>query len=273
MAPARGPAQARGSRRYRRSSRPAERLVNWVDLREGPFTATEAPPRSPRPFPVNPGRHHRGVAFRDERAVAKPGLGARQAGDARQFAAEGHAGAVEKTARDLGEGRGPADAPRQRLGEAAHAQGVDVGEGRLVVDGTRDDEHGGLELVESPREGGAVAYARIGLEVGGAHLPFTAEDAQQPSGRSAEARRLSGTAQAPDGVEIRDHARRDEGGFPAGQLAVVDTAAVDQLVFQHPGERRFGVLLDIAGQDGVAPAADRDVRATAPDGASRSGRR
>ena len=47
--------------------------------------------------------------------------------------------------------------------------------------------------------------------------------------------------------------------LPRASLRVVDLAAPTDLVLQHPGERRLGVLLHVARHHGVAPAADGDV--------------
>ena len=91
-----------------------------------------------------------GVAFGDEGAVAAAGVGAGQAGDSRQLAGHGHAGAVEEAARDLAQRGLRTHAPAERVRKPADAQRPDVGELRLVVDLARHHEHRRLELVHRP---------------------------------------------------------------------------------------------------------------------------
>ena len=57
-----------------------------------------------------------------------------------------------------------------------------------------------------------------------------------------------------------DHARREKHRPAAGKLGVVHPPAAQDLVLERPGERRFGIFLDVTRQHGVAPAADGDVQ-------------
>jgi hypothetical protein len=61
-------------------------------------------------------------------------------------------------------------------------------------------------------------------------------------------------------MKAGDHARREKHRFPARELGVIHLAAPKDLVFQHPGERRLHVLLDVAGHHRVAAATDRHVK-------------
>ncbi|PYR90532.1 MAG: hypothetical protein DMF84_20025 [Acidobacteria bacterium] len=60
-------------------------------------------------------------------------------------------------------------------------------------------------------------------------------------------------------MEIADHARRNEQCPRAGELAVIQLAAADEIVLEPPGVRRLGIFLDVPRHDGVTAAADRHV--------------
>jgi len=58
----------------------------------------------------------------------------------------------------------------------------------------------------------------------------------------------------------------------ARELGVVDPAAADDLILQHPGQRGLGVLLHVPRHHGVAAPADRDVeRRPRPPGIGQAG--
>ncbi len=126
-------------------------------------------------------RHHRRVAFGDQRAVAASRFLARQSCHTCQLARDGHARSGEEAPGDLAQGGVPADPSAQRGGEAAGAERPEIRELRLVVDGARDHDHRGLKLVERPGERRAIRDARFGAQVCGAHLPLVAEHAQDRS--------------------------------------------------------------------------------------------
>ena len=48
--------------------------------------------------------------------------------------------------------------------------------------------------------------------------------------------------------------------LPRRKFRVVNLAASNDLVFEVPGQRRLGILLNVARHDGVAPPADGDVQ-------------
>ena len=89
-------------------------------------------PRNGADQPIRPARRHRRVAFRDERAVAEPGVAAGESRHARQFAGHGHPGAIQKAARDFPKRGLAADTLAQRVGESADPERPDVGELRLI---------------------------------------------------------------------------------------------------------------------------------------------
>ena len=73
-------------------------------------------------------------------------------------------------------------------------------------------------------------------------------------------------------MKIRNHARREEHGFAARELGVVDLAAPDELVLQLPGQRGFRIFLHVARQYGIAAPADGHVeRRPGPPRISESG--
>ena len=158
------------------------------------------------------------------------------------------------TERDLA-----SDAGAQLNRKAADAQRPDVGEFRLIEDGTRDHEHRCLELVQRSRERGAIGHARVLPEIGGRHLPFAAQRAEDRLRLPAESTRLLGAAHPPHRVEVRDHPRGQERRPAARQLRVVELAARDDLVLQRPGQRGLLVLLDVPGKHRVAPSAHGDI--------------
>src|SRR2546427_9194610 len=55
-------------------------------------------------------------------------------------------------------------------------------------------------------------------------------------------------------------ARRDKHRTTAREFRVVNAAAAHDFVLEVPGEARLFILLDVAGQTNIPPAADRDVQ-------------
>ncbi len=205
------------------------------------------------------GRHRR-EAVGDQGPVAEAGFRARDAGDAGQLARHGHPRPGEEAARDLPHRGGAGHAPPvQRIREARHREGPDVGELRDVGDLAGNHQHRGLQLVHRPAERHAVRDPRIAPQIRGRHLPLGAQHPQDAPGRRAQPPRFLGLGHAPDGVETRDEIRRHEHRLPARQLRVVDLAAPHELVLQQPGLRRLRILLHVARHHRVAAAADGDV--------------
>ena len=88
---------------------------------------------------------------------------------------------------------------------------------------------------------------------------LAAQDLQDRLRGRAQARRLFRLAHAPDGVEVRNHPRRDEHRLTARELAVIHLAALDHRVLGHPGQRRLGILLHVAWHHRIAAATHGDV--------------
>jgi hypothetical protein len=85
---------------------------------------------------------------------------------------------------------------------------------------------------------------------------------------------LIGSAEAPDGVEILNHAGCKEHRPAARKLGVIHLAAPHDLVLQFPRQRGFRVFLDIARQHGIAASADGDVeRGSGPSRIGERGRK
>jgi hypothetical protein len=162
-------------------------------------------------------------------------------------------------ARDLAKRGVAADAASEHSRKAPDSQRPDVGE-RLIHDLAGDHEHGPLQLVERSRERGPIAHAGVAAQVSRPHLPFMPEHVQDRASGPAEPVRLVGAAHAPDGVKLREQPGRDERRSTAHELRIVDVAAPEELVLQRPAERRFRILLHVAGHHRVAPAAHRDVQ-------------
>ena len=117
---------------------------------------------------------HRRKSFGDQRAVAAAGVGARDAGDAREFAGNGEARAGQETARDFLERGVAADAAPQLVGKTADTERPDVRE-RLIDDVGGDDEHRRLQFVERASERRAIVHAGLRAQVRRAHFPFVAQ--------------------------------------------------------------------------------------------------
>ena len=162
---------------------------------------------------------------------------------------------------------------RERVGKPADAERPDVGELRRVERLGRHDDHRGLQFVHGARERRAVLDARLDAQIGRRHLPLAAQHLQDRPRVPAQPPLLVRLAHAPDRVEVRNHARREEHRFAARQLGVVDLAARHDLVLQRPRQRRLGILLDVARHHRVAAAAHRDVeRRPGPAAVGHAGR-
>src|SRR5215510_654865 len=189
-------------------------------------------------FDVRPGGRRDRHVLSDQGLIPDAGFGARQPGDSGQLSRISHTGAIQKASRDLAQRGFAIDLLRQMFGEPPFGQRPDVTELGLINDFARNYDHPRLQLIDRPRERFAVFDARFVAQ------PFF----------------LLTLCDAPDRVEMRDHSRRDEHGFAARQLAVIDLAAPDNLVLQYPRVRTFRVFLNVVRHHGVAAPADGDVK-------------
>ncbi len=216
-----------------------------------------------------PCRHDRRADTRLERVCARslrrrardsqPGVRARQPGHPRQLSGNRHAGAGQKGPGDLAQRDVARDALAKRIGEAADGKRPQIRELRQVYDLARHHDHGGLQFVQRAGEGGPVAHARVLAQVDAGHFPLAAQHVQDALGIAAQPPLLVAAANAPHGVEVRNHPRREKERSSARELSVIDAAAPHELVLQDPGERRFRIFLDVTRHDRITASADRHV--------------
>ncbi|MCA1613770.1 MAG: hypothetical protein LC800_06385 [Acidobacteria bacterium] len=177
---------------------------------------------------------------------------------------------MREVARAVEEGAGhfaqrvlASDLHLQLLREPRLRQRPDVGEPRLVEHVLRDDFHRALQLVERARQPRAVGQLRGRAQIAGRHLPLAPQHPEHGARPRRKALGLGPARDAPERVEMRHEAARDEERAALRELGVVDAPAPHHLVLRHPRQTALRVFLDVARHVRVAPAADGDVERSA----------
>src|SRR5439155_18999691 len=92
------------------------------------------------------------------------------------------------------------------------------------------NDHRGLEFIDRCCERFAIRYTRFYAQVRSPHLPLLAQYSQDRESGLAQTCLLVTSRHTPKCIEVWNHARSEEHGSSAGQLAVVDAPASQHLI-------------------------------------------